>query len=122
MLGCLPRTVQGRAIIAVIALYALVLQAFLGGLVPLPAPPLGGVICAEHSGSSAPDDQAPACHQHACCTAAQAAHLLHPLLSVFATVAWASPWVVPAPWRDAGTAQARAPPDQSVSPRGPPTA
>ena len=120
MRGCLPQTVQGRAIIAVIALYALVLQAFLGGLAPLPAAPLGGVICAEHDSSSVPGDHGPACNQHACCTAAQAAQLLHPLLSAFATIAWAPPRAVPAPWRDAGTAQARAPPDQSVSPRGPP--
>lgn len=122
MRGCLPRTVQGRAIIAVIALYALALQAFFGGLAPLPAAPFGGVICAEHSGSSAPGDQAPACHQHACCTAAQAAQLLHPLQSTFAVVAWVPIVVASAPWCDGGTVQARAPPDQSVSPRGPPAA
>ncbi|WP_454104135.1 hypothetical protein [Methylorubrum extorquens] len=112
--------VQGRAIIGVIALYALVLQAFLSGLAPLPALPLGGVICAEHDGSSVPGDQVPACQHHACCTAAQAAQLLHQTLSAFATVAWASPRAASVPWRDAGMVQARAPPDQSASPRGPP--
>ncbi|GAB6970584.1 hypothetical protein JCM16408A_13320 [Methylobacterium phyllosphaerae] len=120
MRGCLPRTVQGRAIIAMIALYALVLQAFLGGLVALPAAPLGSVICAEHDGSSSSGDQGPACHQHACCTAVQAVQLIHPMLTVFATVAWAPPQVAPVAWRDAGMVQARAPPQQSVSPRGPP--
>ncbi|MBB2965061.1 hypothetical protein [Methylobacterium sp. R2-1] len=103
-----------------IALYALALQAFLGGLAPLPAAPLGAVICAEHGGSSAPDDHGPACQHHACCTAAQAAQWLHLILSVFATVAWAPPRVTLAPLRDAGMVQARAPPDHSVSPRGPP--
>jgi hypothetical protein len=122
MRGCLPETVQGRAIIAVIALYALVLQAFLGGLVPLPSGPVGNVICAEHGDAGAPSDQGPACHQHACCAAAQAAQPLPPLLSAFATVAWSPLRVSDAAWRDAGPVQARAPPDRSVSPRGPPAA
>jgi hypothetical protein len=113
--------VHGRAIIAVIALYALVLQAVLGGLVPLPSVPVGGVICAEHDGSTVPGDHGPACQHHACCTTAQAAQLLHPILLAFAAVAWAPARVASAPWRDAGAVQARAPPDQSVSPRGPPT-
>lgn len=120
MRECLPRTVQGRAVIAVIALYALFLQAFLGGLVPLPSIPVGGVICAEHDGSTVPSDHGPACQHHTCCTAVQAAQLLQPLLSAFATVAWAPTRVASAQWRDAGTVRARAPPDQSVSPRGPP--
>ena len=122
MRGCLPRMVQGRAIISVVALYALVLQAVLGGLGPLPSAPVGAVICAEHDGSTGPGDHGPACQHHACCTMAQAVQLLHPLLWAFAAVAWAPARVTSAPWRDAGAVQARAPPDPSVSPRGPPTA
>ncbi|WP_341872680.1 hypothetical protein [Methylorubrum extorquens] len=104
-----------------IALYALVLQAFLGGLAPLPVVPLGGVICAEHERSTLTSDHGSACQHHACCTAAQAAQLLQPLLLAFATVAWAPSHLVSASWSDAGTVRARAPPDHSVSPRGPPT-
>ena len=120
MRGCLPRTVQGRAIIGVVALYALLLQAFLGGLAPAMPLPVGGVICAEHDGSSVPDRHGPACHHHACCTAAQAAKLLDPLLSASASVQWVPIRVASFLWRDAGPVRARAPPGQSVSPRGPP--
>lgn len=122
MRGCLPRTVHGRAIISVVALYALLLQAFLGGLVARPLAPVGNEVCAEHIGVSLPREHAPACLHNACCTVAHANELFHPLLEVFATVAWASSVRVSViPWRDAGSVQARAPPDQSVSPRGPPT-
>lgn len=121
MRGCLPRTVQGRAIIAVVALYALLLQAFLGGLAPVSPVSAGGVICAEHGDSAVPGDHGPACHQHACCVAAQAAKLLDQLTLAFATVDWVSVRVSSVPRREAGILQARAPPDQSVSPRGPPT-
>ncbi|WP_245421723.1 hypothetical protein [Methylobacterium sp. B4] len=105
-----------------IALYALALQAFLGGLAPLPAAPLGAVICAEHDGLSVPGDHGPACQHHSCCTAAQAAQLFHKHQSPFAVVAWIPTVVASVSWRDGGTVQARAPPDQSVSPRGPPAA
>ena len=122
MRGCLPRMVHGRAIIAVIALYALVLQVVLSGLIPLPSVPVGGAICAEHDDSTMPGDHGPACQHLACCTTAQAAQLLLPVLLAFAAVAWPPPRLASAPWRDAVAVQARAPPNQSVSPRGPPTA
>ncbi|GEP03280.1 hypothetical protein [Methylobacterium oxalidis] len=118
MRGSLPLPVHGRAVIAVIALYALLIQAFLGGLAPIALGPSGGEICA-HDGT--PGDDGAACHQHACCTLAQAVQLLAPHLSVFAVVLWEQGAAAPAPWRAAETVRARAPPDQSVSPRGPPT-
>ncbi|MEA1833445.1 DUF2946 family protein [Methylobacterium durans] len=103
-----------------IALYALLLQAFLGGLAPL-APVLSGDVICAHDGTGAPGDGGPACHQHACCTLAQAMHGL-PAVSDFATVLWSPASVAPAPWRAAGPIRARAPPDPSVGPRGPPAA
>ena len=116
-----PRWTAVRVAIAVAALYALILQSFIGGLALLPSITAGGVICAEHDGSTVPDGQGSACHQHACCVTAQAAKLLDPLGSAFATVHWLPVPVSSVPWPEAGTHRARAPPGQSVSPRGPPT-
>ncbi|WP_132251282.1 hypothetical protein [Methylobacterium segetis] len=120
MRGNLPLTARGRAIIGVIALYALLLQAFLGGLAPLPPAALTDAICA-HDGSGSPEGGAALCHPHACCTLAQAAELLPPGASAFAAVLWSPGIAAPAPWRAADLIRARAPPDPSVSPRGPPT-
>ncbi|MGU3539163.1 hypothetical protein [Methylobacterium sp. A54F] len=105
-----------------IALYALLLQVFLQGplaaLSVLPAP--GAVICAEHDGGAPPAHQGLACGHHACCTPAAAAGLLHPLPAASAPVAWPAPRVAAVAWRSADARGARAPPDRSASPRGPP--
>ena len=112
----MPRTVQGRAIIGVIALYALLLQTFLGGLAPLPLTHIGNEICAQDNGFGVPREQEPACLHKACCTAVHANELLQPLLTAFVTVVWVPTRVITAQWREPGSAQARAPP----GPRGPP--
>lgn len=113
------RSVHGRAIIGVIALYALVLHAFLTVLAPTMPPFDGGVLCAEHATSGAPADDGQPCGHHACCTQVQAVHLLPPVQAASAVAIWPSR---PAPvlWRAAETVRARAPPDQGTSPRGPP--
>jgi len=116
------RSVHGRAIIGVIALYALVLQAFLTVLAPALPRFEGGVLCAEHlTASGTPADDEQPCGHHACCTQVQAVHLL-PLAQAASTLAVWPPRAAPVPWYAAGTIQARAPPDQGTSPRGPPTA
>jgi hypothetical protein len=120
MRRCLPRMVQSRAIIGVIALYALLLQAFLGGLVPPVSVSADPEICARHDASGAPGDHGSACRHHVCCTAVQGAGWLPPLPAGYATVNWIPVQVASAVWREAGPVQARAPPDRSVSPRGPP--
>ncbi|HEX8418291.1 MAG TPA: hypothetical protein VF641_11900, partial [Methylobacterium sp.] len=58
-----------------IALYAFVLQAFLGGLLPAPAMGAFGVICAEVTGTPGEDDPAKPhpVQQSACCIVAQVA-------------------------------------------------
>lgn len=117
-----PRFVNGRAIIGVIALYALVLQAFLTALAPI-APALArNVLCAEHvEGAGSSGDQGPACH-HACCVQAQAPQLgLPPTLAAAAAAIWPRVAQV-TPWPPAEKARARAPPDPAVGPRGPPAA
>lgn len=120
MRGCLPQSVHGRAIIGVIALYALCLQVFLGGLAPRPLDVSGSAICAEHGGTGAPTDDTLPCRQHACCAAMQAAELSGPAPILFAAVVWPTRKPVSSSWDGAALPGARAPPDQSVSPRGPP--
>ncbi|KQQ29447.1 hypothetical protein ASF53_18670 [Methylobacterium sp. Leaf123] len=116
------RSVHGRAIIGVIALYALVFQAFLTVLAPTLPRFDGSVLCAEHlAPSGTPADDEPSCGHHACCTQVQAVHLLSPTQAASALAIW-PPRAAPVPWRAAGTIRARAPPDQGTSPRGPPAA
>ncbi len=118
-----PRFVTGRAIIGVIALYALVLQAFLTALAPVAPAFAREILCTEHGiGAGSPDDQGPACRHHACCVQAQAPQLgLPPTLAACALAEWPRVAQV-TPWPPAEKARARAPPDPAVGPRGPPAA
>ncbi|CAO4165729.1 hypothetical protein [Methylorubrum populi] len=112
-------SVPGRAIIAVIALYALVLQAFLTVVAPMMPRIDSGIICAEHEAPAASDDDGPPeCH-HACCTQVHAVALQAPDAAGFLLAVW-PPRATPLPRREAFTHRARAPPDQGISPRGPP--
>ncbi|AMB46056.1 hypothetical protein [Methylobacterium sp. AMS5] len=116
------RSVHGRAIIGVIALYALVFQAFLAVLAPALPRLDGGILCAEHvSPSGTPADDEQPCGHHACCTQVQAVQVPPPA-QVASAVALRPPRAAPVPWRAAQTIRARAPPDQGTSPRGPPAA
>ncbi|GJE16964.1 DUF2946 family protein [Methylobacterium marchantiae] len=121
-------TVEIRAIIAVIALYAVCLQALLAPmaspLLPLP----GGAICA-HGEAQASSDQPPvddvpadgaAACRHSCCILAHVAQVFPEPEGPFATIAWPIR-AATRPTRPALViAKARAPPDRSSSPRGPP--
>lgn len=103
-----------------VALYALLLQAFLGTLLPpAPAVPATGLTICGHEDSERPLDQA--CRLHACCIAVQAAGLVRPPPAAFAPVAWTARRETRVVWSAADVAQARAPPDRAVSARGPPT-
>lgn len=113
------RSVPGRAIIGVIALYALVLQAFLTIAAPTMPRIDSGTICAEHAAPAASDDDGPPeCH-HACCMQVHAVALQAPDASGFLLTVWPAR-ATPLPRREASTRSARAPPDQGISPRGPP--
>ena len=114
-----------RAVTAVIALYAFVLQAFLGGLMPVPAFGTGSPICAASSDAPVGDD-APAQPAHGphtlCCTAVAAfAAADHPGLTSSAIV-WPARIVVRVAWRDEAWISARGPPGSIPHPRGPPAA
>lgn len=118
-----PRFVTGRAIIGVIALYALVLQAFLTALAPAAPAMAREILCAEHGvGAGSSGDQGPACRHHACCVQAQAPQLgLPPTPTAAPPAAWPRAADV-TPWPPAENARVRAPPDPAVGPRGPPAA
>lgn len=113
-----------RAATMVVALYALVLQAVLGGALPAAAAGAEDILCLHQADAPSPDHRrAPAPHAHAeCCTAAQAAGgaaLPRPDLS---TAAWPSGAVVRVAWRPVAEALPRPPPGRIAHPRGPPIA
>jgi hypothetical protein len=116
-------TRQGaRAAVAVVALYALVLQAFLTGLLPVGAAQAHGFaeLCAPAQDGSGQ----PARHDgKGCCTAACAPLALpvpDPLAA--AAVAWPPRAAIILAFSAAAPPPARGPPVESHSPRGPPRA
>jgi len=112
---------DNRAAIAVAALYALLVQAFLVALHPI-APPIGivGVICAEYGGSPPADEGTP-CQQHACCVPAPVAQPTAELVPTAVEAALPVRLSSVLIWRVTAALGPRAPPDPAVSSRGPPT-
>ena len=113
-----------RATVAVVALYAFVLQAFLGGLMPRPHS-LDGLICAQAQASTpdaaAPDTPAP--HDHdACCTLAQVAGASLPVRPEAVAAAWPARAGTRIAWTPSAAPRARAPPGLAAFARGPPFA
>ena len=111
-------------IIAMVALYALALQAVLGTALPYGASGPFGVICASHAGASDQDPtKAPPVHNHlSCCTAAQAApSAIVPSLASTAIV-WPVRRAGRVVWRPEVMAAPRAPPNVQAFARAPPVA
>lgn len=117
------RTGGWRAVTAVVALYAFVLQAFLGGLAPLPAH--AGVLCLGQSDAGAPGgggpDDAGAVHHHACCTAASVAGGGEQPLPCVTAILWPPRVAARVAWRGETAVAARGPPGSIAHPRGPPS-
>ena len=113
-----------RAATMVVALYALVLQAVLGGALPAAAAGADGVLCLHQVDAPSPDDRrAPAPHAHAeCCTAAQPAGGAALPRQELSTAAWPSGTGARIAWRPVAEALPRAPPGRIAHPRGPPLA
>jgi hypothetical protein len=119
MRGRRPQRVRRRAIIGVIALYALLLQAFLGFAAPVLAQAAAGeVLCAEHTGSAPADKATAPCHP--CCTLLQVGTLAPPPLGAVAVV-WRAAFA-PVVWRPAASIPTTGPPVFATSARGPPAA
>ncbi|TXN23786.1 hypothetical protein [Methylobacterium sp. WL19] len=115
-----PGTAGLRAIIAMIALYGLCLQAFLGTMTPPAQAGWESALCG-HDAAGDPADASPAC-AHACCTAAHAGPQAPGQDTAFETVVWQARPAPLAPRADVAVPAARAPPDQSIGSRGPPSA
>ncbi|WP_018043366.1 hypothetical protein [Methylobacterium sp. 88A] len=115
-----PGTAGLRAIIAMIALYGLCLQAFLVTMTPPAQAGWESALCG-HDAAGDPADASPAC-AHACCTAAHAGPQAPGQDTAFATVVWQARPAPLAPRPDVAVPAARAPPDQSIGSRGPPSA
>ena len=104
-----------------VALYALLLQAFLGFAVPAYAAGLPGtVLCAEH-GSGTPDDGTAPLHAHPCCTLVQVGSVALPSCEPVA-VAWPLARAVRLAWRPEAERPKTGPPRAATSARGPPAA
>lgn len=110
---------HGRAILGVVALYALLLQAFVAAATPSGPISLGGFICQHDNSPSSPDQ--PVRHDHQCCTAIHIGNVAPPPSSAV-PVAWAAPRTVVVLWRPEAVIPKTGPPTRSHSARGPPFA
>jgi hypothetical protein len=124
--GGAPRVLRGLT--AVAALYALVLQALLGGIAALPVAVNPTSLCLASAGETAAAGAAkdglpaPDAHHAACCTAAHhpSAAALPPPLS--AAIAWPEREAGRADWSVAQRRTARPPPFTLAHARAPPAA
>lgn len=114
-----PGTGPGRAIIGVIALYALLLQAFLAVAAPT-GPSFGpGVLCTV-DGEHAPGEE-PLRHDHQCCTAQHVGNLAPaPKTASAERLTW--PVSIRIVWRPEAELPRTGPPTFAHSARGPPSA
>lgn len=119
MRRCLPLTVRGRAIIGLVALYALLLQAFLGFAIPARAwNDPDAVICAGHASG---DPAGTVVHVHPCCTVVQAGALALPTIDPTAA-AWPAAPATRCAWRPESEIPTTGPPASTGTARGPPEA
>lgn len=103
-----------RLIVAALALYALLLQPFIGSATPVMAST--DVIC-----HAAPDDPGvPADHRHPCCLAACTVSAVPSVGFISETVAWPPRVALRLVWTFEDAARATGPPTHAASARGPP--
>ncbi|MCJ2047565.1 hypothetical protein MKK58_23920 [Methylobacterium sp. J-078] len=111
-----------RAVTAVIALYAFVLNAILGGLVPLPASISHGVLCLGQADDASPavPDPSHAHHQSCCTVAGPMLQVALPEIDAHAVV-WPPRAVLSRiAWQRKAAHFVRGPPGAIPRPRGPP--
>lgn len=114
--GYAPRRLRGLVVVA--ALYALVLQALLGGIAALPAAGAPGLLC-----DAAPDGTSAAIPTHAaCCSAASHAPSAAPPPALARAPAWSGSEGTAPGWQGRPLRAARAPPFLIASARAPPRA
>ncbi len=119
----LPNWPACRVVIAVAALYALALQALLGGVSIAASADPAHILCLQDAGSEDGADKSGATHGHpACCLVAHALNtpVVPPVAST--VIAWPRRQAVVTVWRPEVVAAPRAPPGVSASARAPPAA
>lgn len=121
MRGCLAKTLHGRAIIGVIALYALLLQPFLAAATPAMMPDAAGILCATHDGPAPSGPAVPGRSDHQCCTAAFPGGPVPPP-AASAVVSRMQAIAVAVSWYPEAAIGRPGPTTHSHSPRGPPAA
>ncbi|MGF3027109.1 hypothetical protein ACQVP2_30365 [Methylobacterium aquaticum] len=122
MRTCLPSWPPGRVVIALAALYALALQALLGGMVSAGVPSASHIICLRDTGAAgqAPAKPAPVHGHMACCVVAHGMDAANPPMPISATIVWPVRHATAVIWRPEVVACPRAPPGVSASARAPP--
>lgn len=118
--GRAPRRLRG--LIAVVALYALVLQALLGGIATLPVAGAPGLICTAPADTAPDGKPAPIQPHAACCHAAGHAPFAAPPPALTRAPAWSELETAAPGWRGRPLHVARAPPFLIASARAPPRA
>ncbi|KQT57635.1 hypothetical protein ASG52_23715 [Methylobacterium sp. Leaf456] len=116
--GRAPRRLRGFT--AVVALYALVLQALLGGIAALPVAGAPGFLCVAPAEAAPEDKPAPTQLHAACCTAAGHAPSAAPPPVLARAPAWSAPDAAAPGWPGRPRLAARAPPFLIASARAPP--
>jgi hypothetical protein len=120
MAGGGPSRHRRGAIIGLIALYAVLLQAFLTVSAPGAVLREAGILCLDHEAGH-PADGLPAHRDHACCTLAHGAPAVPP--NPVEAVAVPTPARVTAVvWRPEAAIPRTGPPTHATSARGPPLA
>lgn len=111
-----------RAVIAVTALYALALQAVLGGMTSVRTFDPAHALCLQDTGVGVDGPaKAPPLHDHlSCCTAAQAVPAVDVPLPTIVAIGWPVRSAVRAAWRPEIVASPRAPPGIGAGARAPP--
>lgn len=115
-----PAAALLRAGVAVLALYAVLLQAFLGGLMPMPGS-ADGLCASQAAADQAPGTAVPPGHGD-CCTAARTAGSALPPRPAPHGIAWTAGAGLRLIRPRIEAPAARAPPDGIAEPRGPPSA
>ena len=123
MIGRVGRTGGARAVIALVALYGLFLQAFLSGMLPAPGVhgPDGISICAP-ADAAGPEERGGKPARHDCCIAACPGPVAAPPDPGATAAAWPPRSAVRVSWTPADTILSTGPPVHAASARGPPSA
>ena len=119
MHGDFSKSINGRAVLAIVAIYAFFLQTFLAAALPLPSFDPANIICGSSTAPAAPGHHGPLTHQHPCCTAAHLDTTLPSPPISFGLITLRQPDEIVV-WTGVDVAPKTGPPTRSHSARSPP--